>query len=537
MRNENCIIVALLVFQGHALANIIMSDKNGNSNTCDICTNESNDFFYCSSSHDKTDETPFDKKRICRICIGWHLQCNHEVKNQKGLKPLICKMHKMLQLEFCRTCELAFCWGCMSKHSEHKFGSLDEKAAEIKTKVFESLSEFEYEEKLMNSAKKEIVQKIEKHEKKQKTLRETAVAELEKLKEEVLKTIDDNCNIMKEHLKAVNDVVEIQQKLRDLLSVPNDHLVNEFREIDKEMKQLRIASDKMKKEKADVYSCDVGCVVAKVKQFQDSLIADLKSVLIEASFFCWNLVGTGYRTSLEKGKIFVEDAVIDDSGSLSYTDRKTQVLNEEVTHCFSVLDYSNILKILILTSNNSAYVFNPSEANMTLSNVPYPNKTHFLWPYYNQNNQTQPYWSYWEGGAIRFTHNASFTVQCESIPSVRMGQPYHYNWLFFISSDNTVIVADISSHKHTRFTIPDIEHISCVSYNGYSRALFIFSADGTSFYTVYRIQNLQFRSPVKHNWNNQSTVTVRVNYYNFSITKAANPADTQYPHLFKVTRV
>ena len=423
----------------------------------------------------------------------------------------------------------------MSKHSEHKFGSLDEKAAEIKTKVFESLSEFEYEEKLMNAVKAEIVQKIEKHENEQKTLRETAVAELEKLKEEVLKTIDDNCNIMKEHLKAVDDVVEIQQKLRDLLSVSNDHLVNEFKKIDKKMKQLRIAGDKMKKEKAVVHSFDVGCVVEKVKKFQDSLTADLKSN-VSVSYFCWSLSGTGYRVTSKKWKIFVEDAAIDDSGSLSYTDRKTQVLNEEVTHCFSVLDTSNILKILILTSNNSAYIFNPSDANMTISTVSYPAKNNFLWPYYAQAQVIQePHWSYWEGDMIKFTHDASFSIQCETIPSVRMGQ-YHWNWLTFITPNKTVLLADIRSNKESRFTIPDIGGINSVSFM-HPNALSIFAADGNSFHTVYWVKHYYFSDPVKHNWDNQSrVVNVSVDNVNYSIVKAANPSDSLHPYLFNVIK-
>ena len=516
-----------------------MSDINGNNN-CDICTNESNEFFFCSSSHDKIDETPFDQKQICRICIGSHLQQNHEVKNQKGLKPLICKIHKMLQLEFCRTCDEVICWGCMSKHSKHEFGSLDDRASEVRKKVFESLSEFENEEKLMNAVKAEIVEKIEKHEAEQKSLREKFLAEVEKLKQTGLKTIDDNCRIMKEHLKAVDDVVEIQQKLRDLLSVSNDHLVNKFREIDKELKQLRIASGKMKEEKAALLTCDVDRVVAKLEQLQSSIAADLKSVLFDnsACYFCWDESGKGYRVALQKGKFLVEDVTIDNSGGVAYTNCKTQVLNEEVTHCFSIVDTSHKLTILLIT-NNKAYLFDPSEANLTLSTVPCPAKTHFLWPYYvqNQNNFPQPHWSYWEDGVIKFTHNASFTVQCDAIPSVRMEQ-HLWCWLFFISPDDTVILADVYRNKHTRFTFSDIERIGCCVPYSIGDVFFI-SADGTCFYTLCWVEDFKLSEPVKHNWNNQSNVmSVSVNNSKYSITKAkTNPSHSQYPYSFKVTRV
>ena len=508
-----------------------MADDITDDKKCGFCKKVVDKLFRCEDCSGHQRGTNSDGKKLCKRCVIPHLQCDHTLTDGKGNKVLICSEHKMLQHEYCRTCDSPFCWECTSKHSGHKFGPLDVRASEVRKKVFESLSEFEYEEKLMNAVKAEIAEKVEKHEEEQKSLREKFMAEVEKLKQKGLKTIEDNCNIMKEHLKAVDDVVEIQQKLRDLLSVPNDHLVNEFREVDKKMKQLRIASDKMKKENAVILTCDVESIVAKVEQLHSSVAADLKSVLFVSCHFCGDQNGRYYRVTLRRGEFLVEDVTFDNSGSVSYTNCRTQLLNE-LTQCFSFFDTSNKLNIVILTSNNLAYVLNPSDANMTRSNVQYPTKTHFLCPYYY--GSSQPHWSYWEGGVIKFTHNASFTVQCESIPSVRMGQLYYY-WLFFISSDNSVIVADINSNRQTRFTIPDIERISCVSFN--YNAVFIFSADGSYFYTVYYIQSLQFSSPVKHNWNNQSSVTVSVNNYNYSITKAANPGDTQYPLLFKVTRV
>ena len=510
---------------------IEMADDITDDKKCGFCKKVVDRLFRCEDCNGQQSGGDSFGKKLCKMCVIPHLQCDHTLTDGKGSKVLICSEHKMLQHEYCRTCDSPFCWGCMSKHSKHEFGPLDNRALEVRKKVFESLSEFEYEEKLMNAVKAEIAEKVEKHEEEQKSLCEKFMAEVEKLKQKGLKTIEDNCNIMKEHLKAVDDVVEIQQRLRDLLSVPNDHLVNEFREVDKKMKQLRIASDKMKKENAVILTCDVESIVAKVEQLHSSIAADLKSVLFVGCHFCCDRNGRYYRVTLRRGEFLVEDVTFDNSGSFSNTNCRTKLLNE-ITHCFSVQDTSNNLKVVFLMSNNSAYVFNPSDANMTLSSFPYPTKTHFLCPYYYS---SQPYWSYWEGGVIKFTHNPSFTVQCESIPSVRTGQPDYY-WLFFISSDNSVIVADIHNNRQTRFTIPDIERISCVSFN--YNAVFIFSADGSYFYTVYYIQSLQFSSPVKQNWNNQSNVmTVSVNNYNYSITKAANPGDTQYPHLFNVKRV
>ncbi|XP_075257807.1 uncharacterized protein LOC142349868 isoform X2 [Convolutriloba macropyga] len=509
-----------------------MSINETTNDICGICANESLSLYHCNSCQAKSRNSASTNELICAFCIGFHLRCNHHVTDQKGSKPLVCPTHKMLQHEYCRTCDSAICWGCMSKHSGHNFSSLDDRASELKPKVFECLSQLENEEKLMNAAKNKIVDTIKKHEEEQKTLREMFLAEIEKIKEKGLKTIDENCSLMKEHLKALDDVTKLQQKLRELLSVSNDHLVDQFPEIDKEFKHMLTSSDKMKKQQnAFILSCKADSIATSSKQLHSYISGDLKSVLGDQIWYCW------HNQALSKvwkagQKLFLEDVTIDNSGSVSYLIYKAHEFNEEITHCFSFISASNDLTIVFLTKNKT-YLFNPSDANMTLSTVPYPNKTHFLWPYYvhNQKNQTQPHWAYWEGGVIRFTHNSSFTVQCESIPSVRMGQ-HVWCWLFFISSDNSVIVADIHNNRDTRFTIPDIERISCVSFN--YNALFIFSADGTYFYTVYCIQDFKLSEPVKHNWDNQSNV-ITVN--NHSITKAANPSDHQHPYLFKVTSV
>ena len=514
-----------------------MADDISDDKKCDFCKNEVDKLFRCEECNGQQNGGHSVGKKLCNVCAMPHLKCNHTLTDGKGGKVLVCAEHKMFKHEYCRTCDAPFCWGCISKHSEHKLSSLDERATEVRKKVFESLSEFENEEKLMNAVKAEIVEKIEKHEGEQKILREKFIAGVEKLRKKGLETIDENCKIMKEHLKAVDDVVEIQQKLRDLLSVSNDHLVNEFREIDKELKQLRIASLKMKTENAVINTCDVDSIVAKVEQLHASVAKDMKSVLIVPPYFCIDTChNLCYRISLQRGQILLEDVIFDNSGHLSFKNAKTQVLKEEVTHCFSVMDTSFYLKILILTSNKSAYLFNPADTSITLSTVPYPTKSHLLCPFVsNQNNLTQPHWSYWEGGVIKFTHDASFTVQCAAIPSQAMEQ---YSWIrqFFVSSDNTVIVVDTQCKLDTRIIIPDNEQISCVSFN--YNALFIITADGTSVYTAYYISDFKLSDPVKHNWDNQSNVmTVSVNNYNYSITKAAIPSDTRHPYLIQVRKI
>ncbi|XP_075258006.1 uncharacterized protein LOC142350003 [Convolutriloba macropyga] len=512
-----------------------MSINNYTTNICGICANESADLYQCTSCHSESEKVATNKF-ICAFCIASHLRCNHEVTNQKGLKPLVCQTHKMLQNEFCRSCDVAICWGCISKHSEHKLSSLDDRALELRPKIFESLIQLEDDEKLLKEAKSKIENTIKNHKKEQEILRETFLSEVENIKLEGLKMIDENRSLMKEPSKALDDVMKLQQKLRMLLSVSSDHLVNQFPSIDNQMKEMRIESVRMKKQQKSVlFSCNTNNIATNLEQLHSCISRGLKSVISDQTWHCW-CKGLLFRVCAVGTKLFVEDATIDSSGSVSYTNCRTQVFNEEITHCFSVLgsDFSNP-RICILMSNKTAHILYPSSTSITHLSVSYPTKNHFLWPYYTRKEDSTltPHWCYWEEGLIKFTHEASFTIQCETIPSVRVVQD-PWIGIFFILPDNSVILALINNKRYIQFTIPDIQRISYVSCS-LSGVLFFFSADGTSFYTSRISHQLKLSEPVKHTWDNQSTVIeVSVEGFEFSLTKAANPSDSQNPYLFKL---
>ena len=456
----------------------------------------------------------------------------------------------MLQKEFCGTCDAAVCWGCMSEHSEHKFISLDDRATDLKTKVFESMNELENEEKLLTAAKCEILGTIEKHEEEQKILREIFLSEVEKLKQEGLKTIDENCTMMEEYLKHFDDVMKFQQKLRELLSVSNDHLIHQFPSVEERLKKIRTVSDNIKKHQSAVI-LSINNIASDSKELHTYVSRDLKSVLSDQIWLCWKFWAI-CRVFQGGGNLSVENVTFDGSGTVSRLNCKTKAFNEQVAHCFPVNIYLSKMKVLILTINKSAFIFNPNEEILTLSpSTSYPTMKDFLQPYYlvQQNDFQNPHWSYWEGGVIKFTHDATFTVPCETIPNVRIGQCCNYElWLFFILSENILIVVDTQYSKYNRIEFPEIERISCVSYM-YTNTLFIFAADGETFHTMsLRPNSLQVSNNVKHNWNSQTNqIAVSVNNYNgsnyssvnYAVTKSENlsnpkAADPQYPYLFRV---
>ena len=64
---------------------------------------------------------------------------------------------KKIQLEFCKTCDVAFCSQCVIFHSEQKFQTLDEKEKELKTSIHEALSDLEcVKQKPLNKKTEEV---------------------------------------------------------------------------------------------------------------------------------------------------------------------------------------------------------------------------------------------------------------------------------------------------------------------------------------------------------------------------------------------
>ena len=84
----------------------------------------------------------------CRLCIvGPHLRRNHEIVDSKGYNPAVCDEHRNLCLYYCETCLCVFCSDCTKSHSLHKFQPLEEKAPEVRGKIFAYITSSEEQSK------------------------------------------------------------------------------------------------------------------------------------------------------------------------------------------------------------------------------------------------------------------------------------------------------------------------------------------------------------------------------------------------------
>ncbi|XP_075264822.1 uncharacterized protein LOC142356973 [Convolutriloba macropyga] len=144
-----------------------MNSNIGGNHKCDQCNNETTELFHCETCNRSREDNPSEKELLCDVCVGPHLQRGHLILDRKGYGPLVCPEHKLLQQEYCRTCDLTFCSKCTRKHSKHEFDTLEKRGSELRGQVFEMITELELGEKPLRLKKEEMSDVIESHKKEQ----------------------------------------------------------------------------------------------------------------------------------------------------------------------------------------------------------------------------------------------------------------------------------------------------------------------------------------------------------------------------------
>ena len=222
---------------------------------------------------------------LCQTCIVHHL-IDHIIVDRKGEKPLICREHKMLQHEYCRTCDVTFCWRCTSIHSGRTFEPLEERASELKGKVFEVLTELKLDEKPLR-VEKSSISIIEKHKNEQRLIREQIDEEIDKLRTACYKAIEDNCKLMYDDLENISQLVDetvvLQKKLRHLLSSSSANIIKNFPEIENDVILNKINGNKLiNLDESTLISCKITSLFNKFKQCLQLLTDQVKSEMLKS---------------------------------------------------------------------------------------------------------------------------------------------------------------------------------------------------------------------------------------------------------------
>ena len=130
-----------------------------------------------------------------------------------------------------------------------------------------------------------------KHKIVQKQLREKVDSEIEKLRKNCYKVIEDNTKILTDDLedvsRIIDETVNLQKSLRDLLGSSNAHSLKQFLGTEKDVIQNRDQQDKViQRKETDIESCQLDVVAKKFDEFGVSIIENLKSEEREKTVVC-----------------------------------------------------------------------------------------------------------------------------------------------------------------------------------------------------------------------------------------------------------
>ena len=524
---------------------------------CDSCDDGESELYYCETC--AADENAGNdgsnsngRKLLCEPCLGPHIKRGHLVRTSKGQEPLVCSKHRRLHNQYCKTCDVTFCGNCLGSHSEHKMGSIDERAVEIKKEVFELLTKLELDEKPLRAMKERIIELQKTHDCEQKRLREFVENRIEELRQEMLKKIDQNLQLMEDENRKNDEKIEIllklQQESRELLSATSPHLIKNFKLAKDQYKKTILGAKALL---ANYYakSAEINKVNQCVDNFQTEIVRKLTSIF--STRYSKSLQhfaisdSSGYRTYLFtvcEGLILVEEMKFD-----RYTGKR--LLNsaleqfdfdDHILSHWNILDVSHYCSVILLARSGATYRIDVTRDNTcNLSVISTPSFDKVVCPY-TVEASNQIHWCYWleDRRALEFSHNSSFQVFCGSVPEWKTIGCYD---LFLVLERKELLVVDpnkcSSVQKRADSTIWEaIDHVTY--YNQFSVFIWCLKSKSiffTSMDTILRCLDWNDRCQ----WYDPTALVGSPNggYYIFLPAVSKEPQSSELNYVFASFRL
>ena len=506
---------------------------------------ESHQLFRCSSCAEKQD-TADTSEKMCESCIVPHIRKHaQDVIDSKGNKPLICLKHKVLRLQYCMTCDVAFCWQCLGSHSEHKFQTLSEKDKELKKHIHETLTDLEtVKEKPLRLKKDSVSKTVEQKRLEVLKLKDFIDKELNKIKSKTHEMLDRKLDgITAEENKLNTSVIDLgnmQAKCRSLLGMSTAAIIETLPNVRSELEELNttyqlsmkteiklnVVADHtlvpyfedlwfkieqaIKNEKTDILLA--GSSGSRSSTKSENLVAE-ESASQRSRFFCHLKspfkANSVYEIKKEPcGRIKV--SLLDCSGvkhqiESSYSHRVSPELN--IVEVFGVSDNEFLIKY----DNDSLLVFDRSKHSFKDAKQPAIAISYPLWPYketYYGRKTAIYHWSYWdeERKKIKFTLDDQFEIECEKKPFIKMNS-ISLGPLCFVDVHRVIIRVSPwnRSFETIQPTLHKVESIDCISPSYSLNCLFVWSASTKSATFLHKSKN-QYQLSQIISWRNQPEI-------------------------------
>ena len=230
------------------MANAINSESTQLCSTCE--ESSAPELLYKCTQCNIFEDSKKPVEFLCDLCVASHIKKGHRILDHKGLEPTACSDHRQLCLDYCITCSELFCAKCLGKHRKHDFQSLNEKAFELKAKVFELLNDWEKNEKVALEKSEDVSTIVDIHKMEVEKLVKEVEDTLDKVKEnltaEILSKFREFEDVQSWIERHVASVGQVQSDLRGLLCQSNGILVNSFPTVEAKIGALSTSDSQVK---------------------------------------------------------------------------------------------------------------------------------------------------------------------------------------------------------------------------------------------------------------------------------------------------
>ena len=215
---------------------VLDSESDPVLNQCECCAEktETDKLFKCLTC-DKESDSSGAATYYCDACIAPHAKKGHEIVDHKSHKPALCSDHRSICSLFCTSCDVLLCMACVAKHNNHSIMSLKEKASEIRSEVFDKLSELEQNEKCVRETKARLTENRDTYRTGYEDLVQNVSFELDKIKQKILNRIKvEHENVMEVGTESEGNLellLKSEKDLRDLLSQSDGQMVSKYPDV------------------------------------------------------------------------------------------------------------------------------------------------------------------------------------------------------------------------------------------------------------------------------------------------------------------
>ena len=483
--------------------------KEGN---CESCSEhfKFEKMFKCTSCMAESETTI---AVFCELCILSHVRRGHEIVNDKQQKPAICEDHKNICSIYCISCDVIMCSNCISLHKNHSFMSVEERAGEVRSEVFEIISELDSCDKKIRGTQERIHERKEKRAENYAKLVETVSSQIDAFKQKVLNHIgsehEKTVKIEQEAEENYETLLKCQGSLRELLSCSDGIMVEQFiqteksvsrvksKEAELELIEIKGVDYKVSEQAAQLVmdhnnyleALEMPEVIAKVKCTDEFYVySERPGKLFSDNMYCVRIQENEISVNRIRFDYMKDNETIEMKKIKLATKENLEGKNE--IQAFFYEENSETRKILIVTPACS-YVFDIAKSSF--QNIELNLKPHHV-PLFLvglENNLAQ--FIFWDRNVmqLRQSNKSSLQHRCEFLPRV-VSACHQNDFVHIVDQSNDVVEIDtrnipkILDVSVIKFSTHCVKHISCISHIR-NNVLIIWSLSTKSLTFLHRL--------------------------------------------------